>query len=68
MKNSFNVFVFCLLQKQYLQILTINLQINFYHVNFIQWFSEKERSIDKMYTIKANNFESDIIRVRDLYF
>ena len=53
---------------QCLQILTISLQVNFYQINFSQWFYENEKSKDKIYAIKTNNFESDIIRVRDLYF
>ena len=67
-KDRFNVFVFCVLQKLSLQILTISLQVNFYQIGFIQWFYEKRRSIDKIHAIKTNNFDSDIIRVRDFYF
>ena len=62
-RTVFNVFIFCVLKKRCLQILTISLQINFYQINFIQWFNENGRSKDKIYSIKTNNFESDIIRV-----
>ena len=57
-----------MLQKQYPQFLTIRLQVNFYQINFIQWFYENGRSIDKICAIKTKNFESDIIRVRYFYF
>ena len=55
-------------KKRCFQILTISLQDNFYQINFIQWLYENGRSEDKIYAIKNNNFESDIIRVRDFYF
>ena len=61
-------FVFCLLQKQCLDILTISLQVNLYENNFIQWFYWKGRSIYKIYEIKTINFESDIIRVRNFHY
>ena len=48
--------------------MTINLQVNFYQINFIQWFYENWRSKDKIYGLKTNNFEPDIIRVRNFYF
>ena len=67
-KDSFNVFIFCVLKKRCLRTLTINLKFNFYQINFIQWFYENGRSKDKMYAIKTKNFESDIIRIRDFYF
>ena len=35
LKAVFSVFVFCLLQNLCLQILTISLQVNLYHINFI---------------------------------
>ena len=69
LKTVFNVFICCVLKKQCLQqILTISLQANFYHINFIRWFYENGRSIHKIYAIKTNNFESDFIRARDFYF
>ena len=68
LRTVFNVFIFCVLKKRSLQILTINLQFYFYQINFIQWFYENGRSKDKIYAIKTNNFESDIFRVRDFYF
>ena len=66
-KDSFNVFIFCVLKKRCLQILSISLQVNFYQINLIQCFSENGKSKDKIYAIKINNFECDIIRVRDFY-
>ena len=63
LKTVFNVFIFCVIKKWCLQTLTLSLQINFYQINFIQWFYEKGRSKDKIYVIKTNNFESDIIRI-----
>ena len=66
-KDRFNVFIFCVLKKRCLQILTICLQVNFYQINFIQWFYENGWSKDKVYPIKTNNFEHDIIRVRDFW-
>ena len=45
---------------QCLQIVTICLQVNIYQINFIQWFYENRRSIDKIYVIKTNNVESDM--------
>ena len=38
LKTVLNVFILCGLQKQYLQILTISLQVNFYQINFSQRF------------------------------
>ena len=49
-------------------MLTINLPVSFYPTNFIKWFYEKWRSIDKTHAIKSNNFDSDITRDRDYYF
>ena len=40
LRTVLNVFIFCVLKTQYLQILTISLQVNFYQINFIQWFYE----------------------------
>ena len=48
--------------------MTINLQVNFYQINLIQWFYEKWRSKDKIYAKTPNIFYSDIIRVRYFYF
>ena len=47
--------------------MTLSLQVYFYHIDFIQCFYVNGRSKDKIYAIKTNNFESDIIRVRDFY-
>ena len=58
------MFLQCLLNKQCLQIWAISLQVNFYQIRYY----EKGRQIDKSYAIKTNNFESDIIGVRDFYF
>ena len=66
-RTVFNVFIFCVLKKRCLQILTISLQVNFYHINFVQCFYENGRSKDIIYAIQINNFESDIIRLRDFY-
>ena len=52
-KDSFNVFIFCVVKKRCLQILTISLQVNFYHINFIKCFYENGRSKDKIYAIKT---------------
>ena len=68
LRTVINVFIFCVLKKECLQILTISLQVNFYQISFIQWCYENGRSKDKIYAIKTNSFESDIIRVRDFYF
>ena len=68
LKTVFNVFIFSVLQKQCLQILTICLQGYSYQIYFIQWFYENWRSIDKICAIKTNSFESDIIRARNFYF
>ena len=68
LKTVCKVLIFCVLKKRCLQILTISLQVNFYQINFIQWFYENGRSKDKIYVIKTNNFESDIIRVRVFFF
>ena len=67
LETVFNVFIFCVLKKRCLQILTISLQVNFYQINFIQWFYENGMSKDKIYAKKPNNFVSNIIRVRDFY-
>ena len=48
--------------------MTITLQVNFYQINFIQWFYENGRSKDKTYAIESNNFEPYIIRVSEFYF
>ena len=68
LKTVFNIFIFGVQKKRCLQSLTISLQVNFYQIDFIQWFYENGRSKDKIYAIKNNNFESDIIRVRNFYF
>ena len=68
LRDSFKRLYILCPKKRCLQILTIILQVNFYQINFIQWFYENERSKDKIYAIKTNNFESDIIRVPDFYF
>ena len=52
-KDSFNVFVFCLLEKQCLQISTICLQVNFIKlISFNDDFMKKDRSINKIYETK----------------
>ena len=59
-KTVLNFFVFWLLQRLCLTILTISLKVSFY--------ISRRRSIDTMYAIKTNNFDSDIIRVQYFYF
>ena len=54
--TDFNVFVLCVLRKQCLQILTINLQAYFYHINLIQVSYENGRSIDKNLCNKIKQF------------
>ena len=68
LRTVFNVFIFCVLDKRCLQNLTISLQVNFYQINFIQWFNESGWSKNKIYAIKPNNLESAVIRVLDFYF
>ena len=61
-KDSFQLFfAFCPLQNLCLPILTITLQVNFYHINFIKWLYESEMSLD-------NFFYFDIMRDRDCFF
>ena len=66
-KDCFSVFIFCVLKKRCLRTLTISLHLHFYQINFIQWFHENGRSKDKIYAIKTQNFESDIITIQNFY-
>ena len=49
-----------------LPILTTCLQVDFYQIN--KWLYETGRSIDDIYAIKTNNFDSDIPRVHEMSF
>ena len=65
LKTIFNFFVFCLLQKLCLLILTTNLQeISIWLILFND-FMKKDRSFDEIYAIKTNNCVFDIIGVQD---
>ena len=66
--DSFSRFYILCPKERCLQISTISVQVTFYQINFFQWFYENGRSNDKIYAIKTNNFESDIIRLRYFYF
>ena len=54
LKTVLNVCIFCVLKKRCLQILTISLQVNFYQINFIQWFYEYRRSKDEINNNNSN--------------